>query len=73
MTKPFAYFEGEDPEQTEAYIASAEVQLEGAKQRGETEAVKNIEAELKRVRGGSTAKKQTRIRGEVPVAEAGDE
>lgn len=61
MTKPFAYFEGEDPEQTAAYIASAEVQLEGAKQRGETEAVKSIEAELRRVRGEGA--KQTRLKG----------
>lgn len=36
--KPFAYFEGEDPEQTEAYITGLEVDLAGRRQRGEDEA-----------------------------------
>jgi hypothetical protein len=63
--KPFAYFEGEDPEQTAAYIASLEVSLEGTKQRGEKESSKQIEAELERVRPSTpTATKRTRLRGE---------
>jgi hypothetical protein len=57
----FAYFEGEDPEQTAAYVASLEVALEGAKQRGETDSAKQVEAELRRVRGESA--KQTRPKG----------
>lgn len=61
MTKPFAYFEGEEPEQTAAYIDGLEVTLVGAKQRGELDAAKDIEAELHRMRGEPA--KQTRPRG----------
>lgn len=56
----FAYFEGEDSEQTAAYIASLEVSLVGTKQRGEDDSSKQIEAELRRVRGEPA--KQTRPR-----------
>ncbi len=57
----FSHFEGEDPEQTAAFVASLEVALEGAKQRGEDDAAKHMEAELKRIRG--TGAKVTRVRG----------
>jgi hypothetical protein len=57
----FANYPGEDPEYTAGYIASLEVALEGAKQRGETDSAKQMEAELKRVRGEPA--KQTRVRG----------
>lgn len=57
----FAHYEGEDPEQTAAFVASLEVALEGAKQRGETDAAKHMEEELKRIRGDKA--KQTRLRG----------
>lgn len=57
----FAYFPGEDPEQTAAYLASLEVALTGARDRGESDSAKQMEAELRRVRG--EGEKQTRPRG----------
>ena len=56
----FGNYPGEDPEQTAEYVASLEVALEGAKQRGETDSAKQMEAELKRVRGET--EKQARPR-----------
>ena len=56
----FAHYPGEDPEQTAAYVASLEVALEGARERGEADSAKQMEAELRRVRGES--EKQTRPR-----------
>jgi hypothetical protein len=63
--KPFAYYEGEDPEQTAAYIAGLETDLRGRRARGEDEA--SVLAELKRM-GVATkteraATKQTRPGG----------
>lgn len=57
----FAHYPGEDPEQTAEHVAALEVELEGARQRGENENAKQIEAELKRIRGEKA--KQTRPRG----------
>lgn len=64
--KPFAYFEGEDAEQTAAYIAGLEVDLEGRRTRGDDD--KDVLAELARM-GVTPAKRtaargQTRLRGE---------
>jgi len=63
--KPFAFFEGEDEEQTAAYIAGLETDLAGRKSRGEDTA--DVVAELKRM-GVATkteraASKQTRPGG----------
>jgi hypothetical protein len=63
--KPFAYFEGEDPDQTAAYIAGLETDLAGRKSRGED--TKDVVAELKRMGVGPkerTPAKETRLRGE---------
>lgn len=61
--KPFAYFEGEDAEQTDAYIAGLEEDLRGRRDRGDDE--KDVLAELKRMGAGSrtAAKGSTRLRG----------
>ncbi len=64
MTKPFAYFEGEEPEQTQAYIDGLKVDLEGRRSRGDDET--DVLAELKRMGvtvEGRSAAKQTRPRG----------
>ncbi len=45
--KPFASFEGEDSEQTAAYIAGLETDLAGRKSRGDD--TKDVVAELKRM------------------------
>lgn len=55
----FAHHPGEDPEQTAEHVASLEVSLEGAKQRGDTENAKLVEAELRRIKGQRRGK-QTR-------------
>lgn len=62
--KPFAYFEGEDPEQTAAYIAGLEIDLEGRQARGDDTA--DVVAELKRmgVSSRTAAKGSTRLRGQ---------
>jgi len=47
MGKPFAHFEGEEPEQTAAYIAGLEFDLEGRRARGDD--VTDVVAELRRM------------------------
>jgi len=46
MTKPFAYFPGEDPEQTEVYIEGLKTDLRGRIDRGDP--TEDVDRELER-------------------------